>query len=282
VKSELGPQLKVPRSLDELAQRTQQKLLPDLPVYTINRDATLIGSVSMTALIGRIPIGGQVTDPYPFKILIGANNLAANGIEIPGLETMIMSGTATGDWALACVRGEISSATFVFRDGTIRSFPKPERNDKGSVSGTRRKSFGYLSDKFGIPCISGERKTNAVEYLTTRVGLAAAQAAAEAAAAAQTSTVMSSQTGAVASAVTGSPSLYAKNKAIASGIQESSTWVRERQAQSFDAIFVRGGAEVAVHIDEEIPIDYEFSGRRVNHHPAVPWNDGAAMRATLD
>ncbi len=40
----------------------------------------------MTALLGRIPINGTVTDPYPFKVLIGKDNLTANGIELPDVE----------------------------------------------------------------------------------------------------------------------------------------------------------------------------------------------------
>src|SRR5690606_3927497 len=47
-------------------------------VYTVPTNATLMGSVAMTALIGRIPIDGTVNDPFPFKVLIGADNLAAN------------------------------------------------------------------------------------------------------------------------------------------------------------------------------------------------------------
>ena len=66
-------------------------------VYTAPTNATLMGSVAMTALIGRIPIDGTVNDPFPFKVLIGADNLAANGIEIPDVAGAVVSGTASGD-----------------------------------------------------------------------------------------------------------------------------------------------------------------------------------------
>src|SRR3546814_20862391 len=36
-------------------------------VYTVPTNSTLMGSVAMTALIGRVPIDGTVNDPYPFK-----------------------------------------------------------------------------------------------------------------------------------------------------------------------------------------------------------------------
>lgn len=37
---------------------------------------------TLRTLIGRLPINGTVTDPYPFKVLIGKDNLTANGIEL--------------------------------------------------------------------------------------------------------------------------------------------------------------------------------------------------------
>ncbi|MCP4843778.1 MAG: TIGR03752 family integrating conjugative element protein, partial [Actinomycetia bacterium] len=67
------------------------------PVYTVPRNATLIGSTAMTALVGRVPIQGQVRDPMPFKVITGADNLAANGLRVPGVQGMVWSGTAIGD-----------------------------------------------------------------------------------------------------------------------------------------------------------------------------------------
>jgi len=51
------------------------------PVFTVPRNATLIGSTAMTALVGRVPVQGQVRDPMPFKVITGADNLAANGAD---------------------------------------------------------------------------------------------------------------------------------------------------------------------------------------------------------
>lgn len=66
-------------------------------------------------LIGRVPVDRTINDPYPFKILIGPDNLTANGIELRTSPTRVASRTAsTGDWTLSCVRGQIRSLTFVF------------------------------------------------------------------------------------------------------------------------------------------------------------------------
>lgn len=126
-------------------------------VYTIPSNSTFLDSVAMTGLIGRIPIDNRVSDAYPFKVLIGRENLIANGIELPDVEGAIVSGTATGDWTLSCVRGSVKSMTFVFNDGRIVS-----TSNKGNGE-----EIGWLSDSSGIPCVPGERKTNAPEYLGT-------------------------------------------------------------------------------------------------------------------
>jgi hypothetical protein len=74
--------------------------------------------------------------PVPFKVLIGPDNLTANGIDIPDVAGAVVSGTASGDWTLSCVRGQIRSVTFVFNDGTIRTMPEDgNRNQSGGSQG---------------------------------------------------------------------------------------------------------------------------------------------------
>ena len=92
--------------------KKQTKEERSVKAYTIPINGTLIGSVSMTAMLGRIPINGQVIDPYPFKVMVGEENLSSNGIHIPGVTGIKMSGIAKGDWTLSCVSGEITSMTF--------------------------------------------------------------------------------------------------------------------------------------------------------------------------
>ncbi|OPG81434.1 hypothetical protein B2J73_21620 [Stutzerimonas stutzeri] len=125
-----------PTSFGEAVDSTQAKLNTGVaktpggakkkevkPVYTVPQNSTLMGSTAMTALIGRVPIDGTVNDPYPFKVIVGAENLTANGIDLPEVAGAVVSGTATGDWTLSCVRGQVRSITFVFNDGTVRTLP---------------------------------------------------------------------------------------------------------------------------------------------------------------
>jgi integrating conjugative element protein (TIGR03752 family) len=149
-------------------------------VYTVPSNATLMGSIAMTALIGRVPIDSTVNDPYPFKVLIGRDNLTANGIDIPDVAGAVVSGTASGDWTLSCVRGQIRSVTFVFEDGTIRTIPEDGQrgaNRQQNNSGNNTQDgLGWISDPHGIPCVSGQRRSNAQQYLGTQALTTAAGA----------------------------------------------------------------------------------------------------------
>jgi integrating conjugative element protein (TIGR03752 family) len=239
------------------------------PVYTVPRNATLIGSTAMTALVGRVPRQGQVRDPMPFKVITGVDNLAANGLVVPGVQGMVWSGTAIGDWTLSCVTGRLESVTFVFDDGTIRTISS---DDRDSPVGGADEPLGWISDAQGIPCISGARKTNAPAFLTQRIGVTAMQAAAEAAAAAETTTVVS-ESGVASNTVTGDTGSYVLGKTIAGGSDEVGKWLLERQSQSFDAVFVPAGTAIAIHVDRELPIDLDTHGRKLTHATTIhPYN----------
>jgi len=255
----------------------QSQSLPNIvqtqePVYTVPRNSTLIGSISMTALIGRIPLNGIVNDPFPFKVIVGKDNLAANGITMPFLNGMIFTGTATGDWTLSCVRGSVHSVTYVFNDGTIRTLSSDDGSlqQKSSMNGqsqtqTGDRPLGWISDRRGIPCVSGERISNAVDYLSGRVIAAAASATAQAFAQGEVTNTVSPIGGVSTSTITGDAAKYAGYSALSGGVDELSTYLEERGAQSFDVIYVDTGVELAVHVDAELPIDYELNGRMTNY-----------------
>lgn len=248
------------------------------PVYTVPINSTLIGSISMTALIGRVPIDGTVNDPYPFKVLIGPDNLTANGIDVPDVAGAVVSGTASGDWTLSCVRGQIKSMTFVFTDGTIRTVPedggrasRQQSSDGVSTQG----GIGWISDPHGIPCVSGERRSNAQQYLGTQALLTAAGAGAAALADSRRNvTVVAGSGGTVGSVGVGEDAL---NTILSDGVKDMSAWVNKLYGQAFAAVYVKPGAKVAVHIEQPLNIDYDRAGRKVDHR-----RGGAAYAQDLD
>lgn len=236
-------------------------------VYTVPSNSTLIGSIAMTALIGRVPIDGTVNDPYPFKVLIGRDNLTANGIDIPDVAGAVVSGTASGDWTLSCVRGQIRSVTFVFEDGTIRTLPSDNNrgSNRQSNNGTdTQDGLGWISDPYGIPCVSGQRRSNAQQYLGSQALITAAGAGVAALIDADNGQVsyMSSD-GSIGTLGIGANE--AMGRILASGVQDMSTWVNKLYGQAFAAIYVKPGAQVAVHLEQPLTIDYDPAGRRVDH-----------------
>src|SRR3546814_2058852 len=101
-----------------------------------------------------------------------SSDVCSSDLDLPDVAGAVMSGTASGDWALSCVRGQVESITFVFTDGTIRTVPQPKAVASRTASTTQssntdkiRGGLGYLSDPYGIPCIAGERRSNAQQYL---------------------------------------------------------------------------------------------------------------------
>lgn len=233
-------------------------------VYTVPTNATLIGSVAMTALIGRVPVDGTVNDPFPFKVLIGPDNLTANGIEIPDVAGAVVSGTASGDWTLSCVRGQVRSVTFVFDDGTLRTIPEDGERGRPQGSGSTRDGLGWISDPYGIPCVSGERRSNAQQYLGTQALITAAGAGA--------ASLIDSDSGRMAYVdadssigTVGITTNEAMGRILAGGVRDMVDWVNKLYGQAFAAVYVRPGARVAVHLEQPLAIDYDARGRRVNH-----------------
>ena len=259
------------RGIDE-DDSLQKKIasMKDKPVYTVPRNSTLLGSKGMTALIGRVPIAGSVEDAFPFKVIVGKDNLAANNITMPGLDGMIFSGKATGDWTLSCVRGKVHSVTYVFDDGTVRTLSSDDTGGEsklaqGGSSQGQDSALGWISDRRGVPCVTGVRITNTGSYLAGRVLASAAEAAAEAFSQGEVTNSVSALGGVATSVITGDAMRFAGGKALSGSASEVSDYLRERQARSFDVVYVDTGADISVHIDIELPIDYEYNGRKTSY-----------------
>ena len=240
-------------------------------VYTVPTNSTLIGSIAMTALIGRVPIDGTVNDPYPFKVLIGRDNLTANGIDIPDVAGAVVSGTASGDWTLSCVRGQIRSVTFVFEDGTIRTLPNDDARggNRQNSSTDTQDGLGWISDPYGIPCVSGERRSNAQQYLSSQALITAAGAG--------VASLIDSDSGQMsyvgADGSIGSVGISgneAVGRILAGGVRDMADWVNKLYGQAFAAIYVKPGAKVAVladGIDGPVPgvVRYTLVDGRISH-----------------
>jgi len=220
------------------------------PAYTVPKDSILYDGVALTALVGRIPVEGTTPDPYPVKILIGKDNLAANGHILPDVDGMLFSGIAIGDWNLSCVSVRLTSATYIFHDGSVVNHS------------SQGKPIGYISDRRGWPCVEGDFRTNAIQFLQQRITLAGIGTASAAYAEAQRERQTSSLTGNTTSTVTGNIDKLVAGTVVQSATDEVSEWMLARQKQSFDAVIVEPGAAVSIHLDQALTIDHDSLARR--------------------
>lgn len=263
--SNTGQVLTVIPDLTTPSEDTNPEPEKAIPYYTIPANATSVRDHLMTALVGRIPVKGVVTDPYPFKLVVSDDTLAANGLRVPHLKQMIVSGYSEGDLNLVSVRGWVTSLTFVFDDGTITSTTS---NDNNIGKFTKDNALGYLSDQYGNPFIRGQLITNAPAYLGGNVALGAATGAANAYAQAQVGH-QSLPLGGTDSTVTGSVGKYIAGQSLSNATTQVQQWWLDREQQSFDAIYVpttddKGAAvEITVNFTKEIPINYDPNGRKL-------------------
>ncbi len=236
------------------------------PYYTLPENSTLAGVTAMTSLIGRVPVNGRVTDPMQFKAMVGRDNLAANGWELPeDLAGMIITGVAIGDMALSCTEGKVRSMTFVFNDGAIRtvSARRSGSSTSGGLSSASNADLGFISDLHGNPCIQGKFVTNAPTSLTDIIGAKGLGVAAEALAQAQTTTLNRGDS--TSASVTGNAGSFALGRMGSAATEELTRWLTERLKSSFDAVVTPSGAQLVVHLDREIQIDKPVNPRRVVH-----------------
>ncbi len=233
-----------------------------IPFYTIPQNATLFSNDTLTALVGIVPnLQGSVIDPIRFKIITGNTNLATNGLTIPGVKNIVWSGIAIGNREMSCVRGELHSVTFTFEDGRIRTLNSQTDKGKSRLGGSL---LGYISTPQGNPCLPGKLITNAQDYLTDRMLASGVAAAAEGFAQTQ-QTTRSSNDGTITQFFDGNSGEYVASKTLSGSLGELTEYLRERQRQAVDLVFLEAGQKVVLHVETELPIDYDPEGRKLDH-----------------
>lgn len=228
--------------LDQLPQKAK-------PKYTIPAN-TFLKAKLKTSLIGRIPVAGQVEDPYRFVVDVSDRALFASFHSHKELVGMRMSGLAQGDLLLKCAKASIDSITFIFADETIAQHNGID--------------LAIITDEYGKPCIDGELITNAPETIGISAGIAALSNIADALAQSEQSITQSPE-GNTQQTTTGNTAKFAINKGISGGLDSINQWIGDRAKSSFDVIRVDSGKEVILLTQAEIPIDYKPDGRKLRH-----------------
>lgn len=225
------------------------------PYLTIPLSTEIFGAVAVNAILGRVPRGGSVTEPYDFKVVVSGENMSANGFRVPNLKETIWRGTAVGDPSLTCVRGDIFAVTFIFQDGTIGHV-----HDGAGKEYTESESIAEIRDPYGN-CVSGEVYGNEGAYIAAQGFADGVQAAGDAFSQAQYDSINSgngiteSLTGTVGKSVLGS---------FTSGTgSRLSEITANRYASVHNVIAVEPGRKLNIDIKKQIAIDYNPGGRKV-------------------
>ena len=174
---------------------------PADPRYTIP-PSSIVYATAITSLVGRIPVNGRIETPWRFKLISSGRNLTSRRFEVPGLEGVIWTGIAHGDYTLSCVSGTIDTVSYVFDDGSVDTQRSPV--DPDDITN----GIGWISDDRGNPCIKGDLKTNVPQAIRRSVvagtfsGLARGYADAQ-------STRSTDSSGTTSTTVTGDSAEYA-------------------------------------------------------------------------
>jgi len=237
-------------------------LLQPIPVYTLPSTSILSDTTTVTPLIGRVPNGGNVNDPFRFRLITGADNLMANGHRVPGVKQAFWSGYAFGVREESCVRGYIDTVTFIFEDGTI--YTRKDNSGTPSQSSQLSESLGYIADAGGNQCITGTLVSNASAYLKDRSVAAFAEGLANAYASAQ-STIDRNDNGNLSAFVDGETLKFGVGRGVARSASEAAAYLRQRQDNAFDVIYLPNNQTVQIMVEQQINIDYKPDGRKVNY-----------------
>lgn len=252
---------------------------------TIPKRSTLLNSVSMTSLIGSVPVNGKIRGAFNVKIIVGENNLATNGLKIPGLKGAVFDGLATGNWNLSCVTVDITGGTFTFSDGRVQHLEIGPM-DKSSGSATSASPFGstgsgkrigYISNPQGLPCIPGKRISDAPKQMLTMGILGAGANYLSALGKAEATTSYDVSSGRSSETVTGDKVDFAKYDTGSDIIQTMTQFVGARLPDSFDVIYAPAGTLLSIHIEEDLYIDYHTSSRKL-----VYSGDNGSTKTLLD
>ena len=110
-------------------------------------------------------------------------------------------------------------------------------------------------------------ETNAPAFLTQRIGVSHPGGSAGCGCVETTSVV--SDTGGVTSNVTGDAGNYVLGKTIAGGSDEVGKWLMETPVPRVSMRSSCQGIRIAIHVDHELLIDLDTTGRRLTHAKSV-------------
>lgn len=221
---------------------------------------SVLSGRSLTALVGRVPRGGAVQDPWPFLAVSGRDNLSANNARLPELQGVLWRGVAHGDATLECASASIRSLVYVFPDGVFHAANAPGGE-----------GFGYLADRAGNPCLAGKLHSTAAEDLHR--GLLAGMVAGAGGAFAQEQLATRATAAGETTRVEGDAFRYLLGQTV-QGAAGSYAELLAQASDAWEAVVVPAGQEVDLHITAAIPVVHDPAQRVRADRAAAPASGG--------
>jgi integrating conjugative element protein (TIGR03752 family) len=115
--------------------------------------------------------------------------------------------------------------------------------------------------------LAGTLITNAQDYLMDRMLASGAAALASGYSDTQKTTTQHSD-GSTSSFFSGEKGDYIAGQTLADSLAELTAYLRERQRNAVDLVYLDAGQDVVLHVESQIEIDYEPEGRKLDHASA--------------
>ena len=222
--------------LKEATEDTSQRAArPTIP------PATIIEGITLTAVIGRLPVKGKVNEPWPVKIMSTAKGYAPNGYALNTAQ-MVWEGQAFGDANFECARIVLTRVSSVLAENRIHYIEAKDAN----------KGLAYITDLQGNPCLSGKLISNAAKRLTTEAVFGFAQGASKAYADSEYTRSVSAE-GNVVESLTGDRVRALIGQAFAQSADNVRNYLASRY-DVWDAIYVAPNKKVVINVDQ--PLDF--------------------------
>lgn len=246
--------------------------------YTIPANATLARTTLMTNIIGEVPVAGKLIEPaMPFKAIIGREDLlASNGLTLPAdLGGIVVSGYSVGNMSLSCARMYVTQLLFTFQDGTFTVYPKENKLNGNEIY--PKDALGYLSDRYGNVCLTGEYITDAPKVLASLAAFGGLNGFGQYASQAQTTTYTNADGS--TTQMTGDALKYGMGNATSTGSDMAMRWYTQRVHDIFDAVYIPkmdGNVlkRFVFNATQTIPIDISSDARKIyfDHTEKPPIN----------
>ena len=230
--------------------------------------ATVIQGVTLTAAIGRLPVRGQLNEPWPIKVISTMEGYAPNGYAVDAAQ-MIWDGKTFGDANFECVRVVLTRVTAVLPDKVV-SFVEASDSEKG---------LGYLSDAYGHPCLKGKLVSNAAKQMTAEAILGIAQGIGEGYADTQRTRTVSPEGNTIES-ITGEEVRVLVGQGFARSVGNVRNYLASRY-DVWDAIYVPPEQDVVINVDQPLEFIYD-SNKKLYDVSAFAFEVGSDSSTRLD